>query len=158
MSTPLPRSLQTLLDIGIVQSAASDRADPLAPVPTRDGPAALSGSLAASSQVVPIPPRFVAPRPNAPNGPDAAPATQPPLFWKAIGLCLKSKFTSSGSLSDDHRAIFFGDPGQLGVLEGLGCPTEVTNYQLFTYGDIMQRVNFPTFRLSGRSYFDFVDL
>ncbi|KAL9093883.1 MAG: hypothetical protein Q9165_003806 [Trypethelium subeluteriae] len=88
----------------------------------------------------------------------AAPKKQPPLFWKAMGFCLKTKFTISGSLYDDGRALFLGEPNQDGIAAGTMCPEEVTNYQTFVKCDTMQTLNKPTFSTSGGSYFEYLNL
>jgi hypothetical protein len=85
--------------------------------------------------------------------------TQPPLFWKAFGFFLKNKFSSSGSLLDANKALFFADPDQPGIAEGAAYPNEVTNYQLFQFADTLQRANQPSFSLSnGSFYFEFLNL
>ncbi|KAK4442999.1 hypothetical protein QBC34DRAFT_311883 [Podospora aff. communis PSN243] len=87
------------------------------------------------------------------------PKKQPPLLWKAFGFFLKNKFSSSGSLLDADKALFFADPDQPGIPEGAAYPNEVTNYQLFQFADTMQRANKPSFSLSGgSSYFEFLNL
>lgn len=86
------------------------------------------------------------------------PTRQPSFITKALGFCLKSRFTSSGSLYDDSQALFIGPPGQAGVPEGPACPQEATNYQLFIKADTMQTLNHPSFSLQGGSFFEFQNL
>lgn len=82
---------------------------------------------------------------------------QPPTFWKAFGSALKQKFALAGSLTDDGRALFIAEPGQVGVPAGRPFPREVTKYELFIKADTMQAQNYPTFTLKGNSYFDFLN-
>ncbi|KAG5655563.1 hypothetical protein KAF25_003900 [Fusarium avenaceum] len=129
MSQPPPKSLQTLLDIGIFRLVPDHVVKSSPAALETNSPMAVAGVL--SEGIVP-----------SENDTNAAPKRQqPPLFWKAIGFCLKNRFTSSSSLYDDRRALFFGEPNQAGILDGRLCPQEVTNYQLFSYGDTMQREN-----------------
>jgi len=141
MATPLPVFLQTLAELGIVQvvpktPAASAVATPIDSTGSLGAGFPLSGSDSRLS----------------------APKKQPPLFWKAVGFFLKNRFSSAGSLLDSDRALFFADPGQVGIPDGGACPEEVTNYQAFLFADTMQRVNQPSFSLSGSSYFEFLNL
>ena len=144
----LPKALQILSDSGIVRIAApvNSNSIPASPIVTSDfGSANSAGSSDANA-------------PPISGSNIASSKQQPPLLWKAIGFCLKDKFTISGSLSDDNRAFFFGDPGQVGISEGSAYPQEVTNYQLFRHANTIQRVNRPNFTLEGNSYFEFLNL
>jgi hypothetical protein len=146
MSQPPPKSVQTLLDTGILRLVPADVAKSASAALGTSSPIAVAGLLGEG----------ITPSENDAN---AAPKRQqPPLFWKAVGFCLKNTFTISGSLYDDRRALFFGEPNQAGILDGKLCPQEITNYQLFSYGDTIQRVNYPTFTPKGDSYFEFINL
>ena len=148
MSTVLPEALQILSDTGIVRIATpiDSNSIPASPVVTSHPGLASTADSSGTN-----PPQIS--RYNL-----ASSKQQPPLLWKAIGFCLKDKFTISGSLSDDNRAFFFGDPGQVGISEGSAYPQEVTNYQLFRHANTIQRVNRPNFTLEGNSYFEFLNL
>ncbi|KAK8064637.1 hypothetical protein PG994_007275 [Apiospora phragmitis] len=87
---------------------------------------------------------------------DGPPKKQPPMFWKAFGFALKQKFTISGSLYDDERALFLAEPNEAGIPDGAPCPQEATNYELFATADTMQTLNRLTFSRRGDSYFEFM--
>ena len=145
MPESLTGSLKLLADIGIVKVALPPHQGPVtaSSVATSSaGPVELAGSLG----------------PGVPERAPDAPKQQPSLFWKSIGFCVKNKFTSSGSLRDDGRALFLADPGQPGIVAGDGWPREVTNFQLFLAADAMQQLNSPAFSLKGGSYFEFLNL
>lgn len=145
MPKSLTGSLKLLADIGIVKVALPPHQGPVtaSSVATSSaGPVELAGSLG----------------PGVPERAPDAPKQQPSLFWKSIGFCVKNKFTSSGSLRDDGRALFLADPGQPGIVAGDGWPREVTNFQLFLAADAMQQLNSPVFSLKGGSYFEFLNL
>ncbi|TGO55485.1 hypothetical protein BELL_1454g00010 [Botrytis elliptica] len=147
-----PRLLKNLSDSGLVRvPAPSAAAQPPSPQVTTacaaHGLAESTGSLGAGFPS------------HGPGRKLSIPKKQPPLFWKAFGFFLKNKFSSSGSLLDANKALFFADPDQPGIAEGVAYPNEVTNYQLFQFADIMQRANQPSFSLSsGISYFEFLNL
>lgn len=145
MAAPISDSIQILSDVGILQAVpAIDVLEESVPDPPNISPPIdLAGSLHSGSTIVPD---------------FAALKRQPPLFWKALGFFMKSKFTNSGSLYDDRKALFIGGPGQAGVPEGIACPQEVTNFQLFIEADTMQTLNRPSFSLAGGSYFEFLAL
>src|ERR1700761_5959407 len=126
MPEALTWSLKVLADIGIVKVASPPQQAPVTAPSVATSPASpveLAGSLG----------------PGVPERAPDAPKQQPSLFWKSIGFCLKNKFTNSGSLHDDGRALFMADPGQPGIAAGDGCPREVTNYQVFLAADAMQQ-------------------
>jgi hypothetical protein len=149
METPLPPPLQMLCDIGLMQTATTGPPAPpkvqVATITSAADGGNIAGSLGAGLSL------------RARPGP-IVPKRQPSLFWKALGFCLKSRFTSSSSLLDENRALFLAEPDQAGIPAGMTCPEQVTNYQVFLYADTMQQVNRPTFSLSGSSYFEFLYL
>lgn len=145
--------LQILLDIGIVAIDVVETA--LATDQTSSSNVSLtSRSVDPSDLTGSLGPGIALGHPPLP----ITPRKQPPLFWKAIGFCLKKKFTNSSSLYDDGRALFLGEPGQTGVTAGTMCPEEATNYQAFIKGDAMQMLNRPTFSTRGGSYFELLNL
>lgn len=148
-----PRLLRIASDSGLVRAPAPSAA---AQPPSRQVTTASAAAQGLAESTGSLGAGFLS---NGPGRKPSIPKKQPPLFWKAFGFFLKNKFSSSGSLLDANRALFFADPDQPGIAEGAAYPNEVTNYQLFQYADTMQRANQPSFSLSsGSSYFEFLNL
>ncbi|KAH6686931.1 hypothetical protein F5X68DRAFT_261908 [Plectosphaerella plurivora] len=173
MAAALPLGIQYLLDAGIFQSTRTDDViEPIhAPEPADDEldegdhkkanwgiPDDSLHSIAGMAPMLGVVGSLL---PSAPSlrvvNPVPVPHTQPSIFWKAFGLTLKTIFTNEANLSESGSALFCAPPNQAGIISGRAFPDEVTNYQMHLYCDAMQRVGFPTFEVSGDSYFDYVN-
>ncbi|KLO80596.1 Uncharacterized protein LW93_2935 [Fusarium fujikuroi] len=81
------------------------------------------------------------------------PHTQPSLFWKALASTIAPLITNATNLTDEDMALFLSTPTQAGIPGGEFVPREITNFQIFSKADAVQKLDHPGFSLEGASYF-----